>query len=171
MKHVRWSMLMLLPLATAAFAAGEMADQKFVDQATQGSLAEIEAGKLASQKGSSEAVRSFGQQMVSDHEKNSQMLKSIVASKGLKQPTETDTMHKAMKKQLESESGASFDKTYMKGQVSDHEKMAKLMQQQSEKGNDPQLKAFAAQTLPVVQQHLEMARKLAQGAGDSHASH
>jgi putative membrane protein len=170
MRRTNLFVLTMLPVA-AAFAAGAMTDQNFVEEAAQGGMAEVEVGQLAAQKGSSDAVRKFGQQMVSDHQQNNQKLQSIASGKGLKVPTETDTMHKAMSKKLQGASGEDFDKQYLKGQVADHEKMATLMKRQAESGKDAELKAFAAQTLPVVQQHLEMARSLEQGGKGTHSQH
>jgi putative membrane protein len=43
--------------------------------------------------------------------------------------------------------------------------MEKLFRDESMKGRDADLKAFAAKTLPVVQQHLQMARDLHGQAG------
>ena len=43
------------------------ADQTFVKKAAQGGMAEVELGKLATQKASSEEVKKFGQRMSSHH--------------------------------------------------------------------------------------------------------
>jgi putative membrane protein len=167
MKRPSLFVALMLPVA-AVFAAAGATDQNFVEEAAQGGIAEVELGRLAAQKGGSEHVRSFGQQMVTDHEPNNQKLKTLAMGKGLKVPSETDVLHRGMKKKLEGLSGAEFDKMYLQGQVADHEKMVTLMKRTSESASDPELKAFAAQTLPVVQKHLDMAKQMAKGGMASH---
>jgi putative membrane protein len=44
--------------------------------------------------------------------------------------------------------------------VQDHQKAAQLLEWEIGSGQDTQLKSFAAETLPVVLQHLQMARNL-----------
>lgn len=154
--------LMMLPVA-AAFAAPDASDQAFVTQAAQGGIAEVELGKLATQKGSTPEVRSFGQQMVLDHEQANGKLEAIARKKGLEVPTRTDAAHEAAKQKLQGLTGAAFDREYLTGQVADHEKTVALMKKQSASGKDAELKAFASETLPVVQQHHEIVKKLHAG--------
>jgi putative membrane protein len=170
MKRAPLMALLMLP-AAAALAANSMSDKDFVEEAAQGGMAEVELGRLAAQKGSSGQVKTFGQQMVSDHERANQKLMMIASGKGLKVPTDTDAMHKMAKKRMEGMSGAEFDTQYLKSQVADHEKMVKLMSEQSKSGKDPELKAFAAETLPIVQRHLDMVKSMQQGGAGTHDAH
>ena len=148
---------------SAAVAQQPNPDQSFFTQAAEGGLAEVDAGKLAQAKGSSPAVKEFGVQMVTDHGKANAKLKSIAASKQVMLPSQPNAEHQAMKKKLEGLNGPAFDAAYMQGQVSDHEKVAALLEQEAAGGKDAQAKTFAAETLPTVQMHLEMARKLSHG--------
>ena len=69
----------------AASSAGSSqlsaADQKFVKKAAQGGMAEVELGKLATQKASSDDVKKIGQRMVDDHTKANDQLKQIAGNK------------------------------------------------------------------------------------------
>lgn len=53
--------------------------------------------------------------------------------------------------------------------LSDHKKDVSEFEKQSTRGTDPDLKAFAAKTLPTLQEHLQMARALPgnEGTGGS----
>lgn len=77
---------------------------------------------------------------------------------------------------LQKLSGAEFDREYMKHMVADHEKTVSDFKKQAGSGKDPELKGFAAKTLPTLQEHLDMAQKLsdatkgANGAADKGSS-
>jgi putative membrane protein len=61
----------LLGFATAAVSA-DRADQKFIDDAIQGNLAEVQMGQLAQQKPQSQEVKSYGEMLVTDHQANNE---------------------------------------------------------------------------------------------------
>jgi len=79
--------------------------------------------------------------------------------------SELSSSQKSTVDKLAKLSGAEFDKAYMSDMVSDHETDVKEFQTQADKGNDPDVKAFAAKTLPVLQKHLQMARDVASQVG------
>jgi putative membrane protein len=62
---------------------------------------------------------------------------------------------------LYAEQGAAFDQTYTKGQVEYQKGNAALFQQEIQNGSDPDLREFARQTLPKIEDHLQRALKLA----------
>lgn len=123
-------------------------------------LAEVQLSQLALQRASSEQIRSFAQQMVTDHTATNQELTQLAASKNITLPTDTDAKHRAVAEKLGGMSGTDFDKAYMKQMVKDHEDAVKLFQKQSDRGTDADAKAFAAKTLPALQNHLQTARTL-----------
>jgi putative membrane protein len=135
-------------------------DRDFLMDAAEGGMLEVELGRVAAQKGASEAVKQFGQKMVDDHGQANTELMSIATSKGVTLPTELDEKHKAHVTKLSALTGAEFDREYSKMMLSDHNKDVSEFEKQSTKGVDPDLKAFAAKTLPTLQQHLELAKAL-----------
>jgi putative membrane protein len=136
-------------------------DKKFVMEAAMGSMAEVEMGRLATEKASSSDVKSFGQRMVDDHSKANDELKALASQKGIMVPAEMSPKHKAMKDQLSALSGDAFDRAYMKMMVKDHTKDVAEFQKASTKGKDGDIKGFASKTLPTLQGHLQMARDVA----------
>jgi putative membrane protein len=70
-----------------------------------------------------------------------------------------------MIEKLSKLSGAEFDKEYMSDMVKDHEEDVKDFQTQGNDGTDPDIKAFASKTLPILQGHLQMARDAAKKVG------
>jgi len=123
-------------------------------------MEEVELGRLATQKGSSDAVKQFGQKMVDDHSAANAELTELAKSKSLNVPAELDAKHKADVAKFSKLSGAAFDKAYSKAMLDDHNKDVAAFEQQSVSGTDPDLKAFAAKTLPTLKTHLEMAKAL-----------
>jgi putative membrane protein len=135
-------------------------DRDFVMDAAMGGLEEVELGRIAAQKGTSEAVKQFGQRMVDDHSKANSELMSIASSKGITLPTALDEKHQKDVTKLSAMSGAEFDRAYSKMMLSDHNKDVSEFEKQSTKGTDPDLKAFASKTLPTLQEHQQMAKAL-----------
>jgi putative membrane protein len=141
-------------------AKASSTDATFMKKLAEGDLAEIDAGRLASQKSASEGVKSFGQEMVNDHSKNNTDLQTLAASHGVNVPTTIDSAHASEKTRLEGANGTGFDSLYIKDQVRDHEKTVALIEQEIRNGQDTSVKDFAKKTLPVVRHHLAMAKQL-----------
>jgi putative membrane protein len=133
-------------------------DSLFVREATIGGKAEVELGQLAEQKGRPQGIKDFARQMVTDHGKANEQLTQLAQKANITQPHDFDEEHKAMRAQLDKLSGREFDLAYIRGQIGDHQKTAQLFEWEIGSGQDPQLKTFASQVLPIVLQHLEMAR-------------
>jgi putative membrane protein len=150
--------------SSAADASKSNADHQFVMEAAQGGMAEVELGQLATEKASSDAVKQFGQRMVTDHGKANDELKSLAQSKNIMLPTDIGAKHKATKDKLSKLSGAQFDRAYMQEMLTDHRKDVNEFKKESQSGKDPDVKAWAAKTLPTLQEHLQMAESASRSA-------
>jgi len=141
---------------------GNMAskDHEFLMDAAMDGLMEVELGRLATQQGASDAVKQFGQRMVDDHSKANEELMTLASSKGITLPTTLGEKHREHVTKLQGMSGAEFDRAYAKEMLTAHNKDVAEFERQSMKGTDPDLKAFAARQLPVLQEHQQMARSL-----------
>jgi putative membrane protein len=137
------------------------ADRKFVTEAAKGSMAEVELGRLASEKGSSDAVKQFGKRMVDDHGKASDELKQLAQQKGLTLPADLDPKHRQLRDRLAKLNGADFDKAYANEMVKDHKKDVADFKREASGAKDPDLKAWAGKTLPTLEDHLKMAQDVA----------
>ncbi len=159
-------LLGLLILLGAGFLSCSSPDStKFSTASAQGGLSEVELGRLAVQRGSNPAVKSFGQRMIEDHSRANDELKTIATRKNITLPLDMNSDQKATMDKLSKLSGADFDKEYMSDMVKDHEADAKEFEHQANKGTDADIKAFAAKTLPMIQRHLQMARDVANQVG------
>ena len=97
-------------VATAQTEKDSSTDKKFVKEAMQGGMAEIQLGQVASQKAQSEDVKQFGQHMVDDHTKLNEQMKPIASQLGITPPTSLDNKHQAIATKLNGLSGEAFDK-------------------------------------------------------------
>jgi len=154
----------LLVLAAGhAMAEVSSADQAFAVKAAAGGEAEVILGRLASEKGGSQQVRQFGQQMVTDHSKANQELQAIAKQQNMTLPTKPEAASTATQQRLQASSGTTFDSAYAKDMVQDHQEDVADFQKEAASGQDPALKAFAQKYLPVLQHHLQMAQQINTG--------
>ena len=135
-------------------------DRKFVMDALRHGMAEVELGKLASEKAAHDQVKQFGKRMADDHGKAGDELKSIAQSKGITPPGEMDSKHKKLHDRLAKMSGAEFDRAYMSEMVKDHRNDVKEFKRQADKAKDPDVKSFAGKTLPTLEEHLKQAEDI-----------
>jgi len=133
-------------------------DRRFVHDAAIGGMAEMEEGKIAGQQAGNDQVRQLGQHMVADHTKANDELKQLAMSKSISVPTDLDSMHQSAIAELTKMNGGGFDQKYVSNQVKDHEDAIKLFQTESRQGQDGELKAFAAKTIPTLEHHLQMVK-------------
>src|SRR5262249_47353005 len=110
-------------------------------------------GRLATEHGSSDAVKQLGQKMVTDHGKANDELAQLAQQKGVTLPAGMDASHKRAYDKLAKLSGDQFDREWTKAMAKDHDKDVKAFQRESQKAKDPDVKDWAARTLPVIQQH------------------
>ena len=145
-----------------AFACSSATDSvRFAANAAQDGMTEVELGKLAIQRGTEPSVKEFGQRMIADHTRANNELKLVAAEKNIELPSDLNSSEKSTMEKLSKLSGAEFDKEYISDMVNDHEEDLEDFQTQANKGNDPEIKAFAAKALPTLQGHLQMAREVA----------
>ena len=159
------------PLAlglAALFAGSAMAattlshgDAAFLRDAARAGQAEIEASQLALTKATDPQVKTFAQHMIDEHTKAAQDLATLASSKGLKLPTEPSMTERAKMKILSEYNGEKYDYHYAESiGVSAHQDAVKLFRKAADSAKDADVKAFATNTLPTLQAHLDMAKAL-----------
>jgi putative membrane protein len=141
--------------------AEELAQQdlEFATKAAEGGLMEVQLGELAQEQAKDEQVVEFGHRMVQDHGQANEKLKTIAEQKGISLPQELPPDAQQKYEELKQLSDAEFDKAYMDEMVSDHEKDIAAFEQEAQSGQDPDLRAFAEETLPTLREHLEVAEE------------
>jgi putative membrane protein len=136
-------------------------DAVFAKDAAEAGMAEVRMGRLAERQAQSEQVRSFGQQMVTDHTKLGDRLAKIAGTDGLTTPLMLDPKDSRALNDLTSQHGAAFDHAYLRAQIADHQSALTLFQREAAQGTDSNLKRFASDALPTLREHLQMAQAAA----------
>ncbi|MEW9612822.1 DUF4142 domain-containing protein [Shinella sp. S4-D37] len=135
--------------------------EDFVKEVSMSDIFEIESSKLALQKGNA-ATKAFAQQMIDAHEKTTSELKGLIDGGKVTAPAATG-MSDAQKKsfdELKDVSGKEFDDAYQDDQEDAHEDAGDVFKRYASEGENADLKAWAAKTLPALEHHLKMAEDL-----------
>jgi len=140
----------------------KMSDQAFAKEAAQGGLAEVKLGQLAQDKGHVEAVKDFGKRMVEDHGKANKELESAASQANISLPQDMSSKDQATYDRLSKLSGPAFDHAYARLMLRDHEHDVAAFRHEAKNGEKEPIKSFASNTLPVLEQHLAMARQMNQ---------
>jgi putative membrane protein len=141
-------------------SAKSLADETFVTNVAKGGTAEVQLGKLATEKASRDEVKKFGQRMVDDHTKAGDELKMIAQNKNITLPADIGPKEKALRDRLLKLSGEAFDRAYMQAMVEDHRNVAREFKTEANSGKDSEVKAWAARTLPTIEEHLRLAQDI-----------
>jgi putative membrane protein len=158
-----------LLLGIAANLAVAAEGENFVDEASAKGIAEIETAKMALTKGTSEDVKTFAQKMIDDHTMANQKLAELAGQhEDLEISDDATLMDKAKAMILRLRDGENFDKAYANNQVVAHEQTIEMFREYIKDGENAELKKFAEQTLPKLEEHLQMAKQMqsAHGAKD-----
>ena len=148
------------PAATPSGDREMSNDLPFLREAAGVNLMEIRLGQLAQSNASHAAVKQFGQRMVNDHTKIEQDLSSMVSGNGIAlNPTLTSDQNDKINS-LQSLSGPQFDQAYISLMIQGHQTDVAQFENQSRNSDSPQVRDFAARSLPVLQQHLSYARQV-----------
>jgi putative membrane protein len=162
----------LMCSAPGAFAQGKMdkaakpdkAAQTFMMKAIQGNLAEVSMGQLAQKQGESQGVRSFGQQLVTDHTAANTRATAVASQMGMTPPSEPSKKAQSDAAKMAKMSGAAFDRAFARHMVADH-RMEIAEHRRAAKMKNDAVAAYATESLPVLEKHHEAAQALSQEMG------
>ena len=155
--------------AQAAVLSGSMnnhggaittAEQQFVSEAAQGDRAEVDLANLALQKSSNPDVKQFAQRIVDDHTQNQQQVDSLASKLNITPPSDVSAEQKENIDGLQTLSGDQFDRAYARLMLHEHRKDVSEFSRERQMAKNSDLKRYVAQTLPVLEQHLQLASQL-----------
>jgi putative membrane protein len=146
--------------ASPTEAKASAAETAFMKKAADGGMTEVELGKVAEKNGQKENVKSFGSHMVKDHGKANDDLKSVAGKMNVTLPDKVSAKHQAKIDKMSKMSGDAFDAAYVKGMVEDHTTTVADFEKASGTVKNADLKKFIDDTLPVIKEHLKMAKEM-----------
>jgi putative membrane protein len=157
-------------------------DRDFVEDVGIAGMAEVELGRMATERAASAEVKQFGDMMVRDHSKAGDELKQIAMKHSIPVPSALDSQHEELKTKLSNLKGAEFDREYMNAMVEGHQDVVDRLQTRAsedrfgdnkgavkpENSDNPveaDINQWAAMALPTVRHHLDEARRIHDGLG------
>ncbi len=135
-------------------------DADFAVEAMNGGMTEIAASQLADKNASSQKVKDFAAMIINDHTAANNKIKSFAENKNIALPPALSDKSQTAVNDLAKKSGSDFDKAYINMMIDDHNNAISLFRKEADNGMDSDLKNFAVQTLPTLQQHLEKAKSI-----------
>ncbi len=133
----------------------EAGDQQFMAQAGSGGLTRMELGQLAEKNGGNLRIKNFGKMMIKDQIKANKVLLRIAKSNNVNLPASPDAQEQAVINSLSQKTGKDFDKAYISSVITGHNNDIKTFEFASKNCSDPDIKAFARKSLPVLKNHLD----------------
>jgi putative membrane protein len=153
--------LMLAEDTDKKAVVSSMTDQQFVDFAAQTDMTEANLGQLATDQASAPGVKDYALMLVRDHTADYTQLSTVAGKANLAIPKGLDAAHDKMIAPFRNLKGAAFDHRYIQEMIAGHTKAIEVYSKEAANAQSEDLKAYATQTLPVLQKHLDGAKDLA----------
>ena len=145
----------------APAARAGMTDQQFVDFAGQTDMVEANLGQLAQDRALSQAVKDYGQMLVTDHTGDYSQLQTAAQQANLAAPAAIDAAHnKALIGPMNKLKGAAFDRKYIAAMIAGHTQAIAVYKKEAQDAQNQAIKSYAETALPVLQKHLDGAKNL-----------
>jgi len=149
-----------VPTPAAAAATMGVQDTKFINAAGPSDQFELQTSQIALERSRRADVRAYAQMMIDQHTASAQQLTLLAGAKGATVSQGLDPTQERLLAAVRSAGPSGFDRTYLNGQVLGHTATVMTYNDEISGGVDPDTKALAQQTLPMIQQHLQEARRL-----------
>jgi putative membrane protein len=137
-------------------------DTEFVATAASGGIHEVELGKLAASKAQTTPVKQFAERMVTDHTKANKALQMAAGLAGIAIPQKMNADHQKEFDRFKNYTGSNFDRDYVTHMVKDHEEDVAAFTRAAKDAKNPQIREFAAKTLPTIKDHLRAVKQLSE---------
>jgi len=148
------------PGAEAKGAALAKEDREFINKAGLAGLYEVRVGQLAAQRAQSSDVKQLAQKIVDEHTAVNVRLQKLAQQKGLSLPSQLDKKHQDKIDSLSKKTGVDFDKAFVDEMIDDHKSHIDDFDKAAKESKEPDMKEFAAATLPTLREHLQTAQAL-----------
>jgi len=148
------------PTPPIAAPAPLTSDQNFVDRAALGTGTEVELGRLGRTRAVSPAVRAFADRIIADHRQAHARLTRLERSIHMAAMSVAPPAN-----QLANLSGPQFERAFMADQIKNHQEAIQLFQAEAQGGQDPRLRKYASDMLPMLYRNLQDAQAIAARLG------
>jgi putative membrane protein len=135
-------------------------DKEFLKMAAITNMTEAHLGQMAEGQASGSGVKDFGQALAKDHTKAYEELTALDGKLGQTIPKGINVRRDKTIERLADLKGRRFDRQFLRAEVQDHERAIAAFKREARHGQDQELKSYASQTLPTMEEHLRNAEKL-----------
>ena len=135
-------------------------DQQFITDAEKIHIEERAVGRLILEKSQNSHVRNYAQMLVDDHSKALRELVTLMEKKGMGQPSGLPEARSEALDELNNLSGARLNQRFAEMMIQGHEQAIQKFEMEAKSGQDPDVKDYASDVVPVLQKHLDKAREL-----------
>ena len=149
--------------ATPTTATSVVTDEKsttFLTKSANSGLAEVQLAKLAQQKATIDAVKSFAAMLERDHTSVNDQVKNLAGQRNISLPAAPSEDKQKMYNDMEKMTGKAFDKEYISMMVKAHGDGIKLFEDTKANAADIDVKNFADKILPTLKMHLDSAKAI-----------
>ena len=163
---LRNSFVLFVCCAIGAFSAPRSsklssADKSFMNKAADYDMIETNVGQMAESRAAKTDVRDFAKTLADDHSRAYGELLQLANTEGDKVPRGIDIRRDRAAAQLSHLTGARFDRAFLSDEIASHEKAIAAFRREAAHGSNPEVKAMASRTIPVLEKHLQSDRQLA----------
>lgn len=135
-------------------------DKEFLKMAAVSNMTEAHLGEMAEGKAAQTGIKDYGQMLVKDHTKAYQELSVLDSKLGQSIPKGINVRRDKAVEKLADLKGKRFDGQFLREEVQDHERTLAVFKREAQHAQDPDVKAYANQILPTMEEHLREAEKL-----------
>lgn len=153
--------------ATGPVSINALSPKEFAKRMYKGNMFEVKMGVLAEKRSKNADVKQFAQRMQKDHSQAQEELKKIAQKENIELPTEMSGEQSMKYTEFEKKSTKRFDKDYSDLMVKEHTADVEYLQKAVKELNDPEMKSYAQKTLPILEEHLKLAKSLNQKITES----
>ena len=148
---------------TSTTNTGVVTDEKsreFLTKAANSGMAEVQLAKMAQQKATIDAVKSFAAMLERDHTAVGDQVKSFASQRNVTLPSAPSDDKQKMVNDMDKMSGKAFDKEFISMMVKGHNDGISLFEDTKANASDVDIKNFADKTLPTLRMHLDSAKAI-----------
>jgi putative membrane protein len=132
---------------------------KFLTEAADARMMDIEEGKLAKERGTTPEIRQYGEWMITDQSRLLKELRVLAASKNIVLPNTLSNEKADGLEDLKEKEGEDFDDKFIKMITQDHKRDVDEFEDATD-FKDKDVKKFAETNLPLIQSHLDKIQQI-----------
>jgi putative membrane protein len=136
-------------------------DALFVAEAAHDSASEIEMSRVAEQRATSQATKDYARMIVEDHAAANRQLMELAQRENLPLPGTPSAGVAQKTDEMQTAKADGFDLDYMTRMVEDHNRALNMYRDVANSSQDPNLRAWAASQIPILEKHQRQGMVLA----------